>query len=218
MNAAPLPVLYSFRRCPYAMRARLAIASSGVRCELREVVLREKPPELVVASAKATVPVLVEPGGAVLEESLDIMLWALRAQDPETILPPDPAGRNAMEGLITRLDGPFKQSLDRYKYGDGTAGDGVRIAARDAASDFLMELEARLSAASWLFGAAPRLADFAVLPFVRQFAFVDRAWFDRQPWPRLRAWLDRFLESDRFRSVMVKYPKWRAGERGIVFP
>lgn len=216
MDAAKLPILYSFRRCPYAMRARLAVLSSERTCELREIVLRDKAPEFIATSPKATVPVLVRGDGTVLEESLDIMFWALGVHDPENLLPGN-KDADAMRDLVALSDGPFKQRLDRYKYSNRYEGvDGLQ--ERDGARDFLTGLDARLRSSVWLFGDQPKYADFAILPFVRQFAFVDRPWFDAQPWPALHVWLQSFLASERFAAVMVKYPKWQVGHAETFFP
>ena len=217
----PLPVLYSFRRCPYAMRARLAIAASGLRCELREVVLRSKPADLLTASPKATVPVLVLPGGQVIEQSLEIMHWALAQNDPHDWLAADRATLTAMQALIAGNDGEFKQDLDRYKYPNRYQHEHVgneqvfAQAHRVNAGRWLMELESRLSRDVWLFGDAASLADMAILPFVRQFAHTDRAWFDAQPWPHLKAWLRDWETGTLFQQVMEKYPPWQPGEPGI---
>ncbi len=220
MTETDLPVLYSFRRCPYAMRARLALASSGLKCALREIVLRDKAPEFVEASPKATVPVLVDAAGGVLEESLDIMDWALGRHDPEGLLPTDSEREAAMRALIADIDGPFKIHLDRYKYPNRFEGEGPvdTEAERAAAGRIIDELETRLKASYWLFGDRPGYADLAILPFVRQFAFVDKAWFDTQPWPQVQDWLARFLASDRFLSIMTKYPKWQTGDPVTLFP
>jgi glutathione S-transferase len=206
-----LPVLYSFRRCPYAMRARLALAVSGQPYELREVVLRNKPAEMLAASSKATVPVLVLPDGRVLDQSLDIMYWALQQHDPESWLTADSAVMNA---LIAANDGPFKYSLDRYKYPNRYAGEhegddeAFALAHRSSAAAWLMELDARLSHHDWLCGPNASLADMAILPFVRQFAHTDPAWFAAQPWPRLQGWLAGFEGSALYASVMDKHPAW----------
>jgi len=216
MSSKTLPILYSFRRCPYAMRARLALMSSERTCELREIVLRDKAPEFLAASAKATVPVLVLADGTVLEESLDIMFWALEAHDPENLLP-EAEEASAMRDLVTLSDGPFKNKLDRYKYSNRYEGvDSLR--ERDQACDFLAGLDARLQTSPWLFGRQPKYADFAILPFVRQFAFVDRTWFDAQPWPGLHVWLQGFLASKRFAAIMAKYQKWSVGDARTIFP
>ena len=225
----PLPVLYSFRRCPYAMRARLAIAASGLRCELREVVLRSKPAEMLAASPKATVPVLVLPDGRVIEQSLEIMHWALAQNDPHDWLAANREMLPAMQALIAVNDGEFKQHLDRYKYPNRYrhehAGEepAFALAHRADAGSWLMELESRLSEISgvsrhaWLFGDAASLADMAILPFVRQFAHTDPAWFDAQPWPRLKAWLGDGETGPLFQQVMEKYPPWQPGEPVIEF-
>ncbi|WOF73765.1 glutathione S-transferase [Parvibaculaceae bacterium PLY_AMNH_Bact1] len=209
-----LPILYSFRRCPYAMRARLALAVSGQSVALREVVLRDKPPEMIDVSPKATVPVLVLGDGTVLEESLDVMNWALAQADPEGWLDVD---RNIVGELVAENDGPFKHHLDRYKYANRYDG-AVAEAHRAEASKTLSDLNARLEDADWLCGPSASFADYAILPFVRQFANTDRSWFDAQDWPHLRSWLERFLASDRFQSVMKKYPQWSAGDLEPIFP
>ena len=215
------PILYSFRRCPYAMRARLAIAASGQGCELREVVLRDKPAELLAASPKGTVPVLVllDESGAVrvIEESLDIMRWALARSDPQHWLSAQAGTLEDMLALIARCDGDFKHHLDRYKYANRYEGANA-VEHREQATTFLRELEARLKASACLFGERPALADIAIAPFVRQFAIADQAWFALQPWPRLRVWLDALLRTEAFERVMRKYPRWKSGESGVDFP
>ncbi|NIJ22332.1 glutathione S-transferase [Sphingomonas naasensis] len=196
------PILYSFRRCPYAMRARLALLVSETRCEIREVKLRDKPAELIAASPKATVPVLVLPDGQVIDESLDIMRWALRRNDPEGWLAGDDAG------LIAANDGPFKYHLDRYKYPERHGSDpGVHRAEGLA---MLAALEARLAAQAWLCGDRRMLADAAIMPFVRQFAAVDRAWFDAQALPAVQRWLAGQLAAPLFAAAMIQRPQWRA--------
>lgn len=222
--AQTLPVLYSFRRCPYAMRARMALAVSGQRCELREVVLKNKPPEMLAASPKATVPVLVLPGGSVIEQSLDIMRWALEQHDPEGWLAADSARLEAQQTLIAANDGPFKRDLDRYKYpnrhAEEHAGDDQAFAEshRSSAARWLMALEALLSRHDWLCGKTASLADMAILPFVRQFAHTDAAWFAAQPWPNLARWLAGWESGALFERVMDKYPPWQAGQARIEFP
>lgn len=210
-----LPVLYSFRRCPYAMRARLALAVSDLPHELREVTLRDKPPEMLAASPKATVPVLVLSGGVVIDESLEIMLWALQQNDPQRWLNPKHASLADMLALIAANDGPFKQQLDRYKYPNRYlqehAGDapGFSQANRAGGARWLGELD-RMLVDGWLCGPGASLADMAVLPFTRQFAHTDAAWFAAQPWPQLQAWLTRFEASALYLGVMGKHPQWRA--------
>lgn len=203
------PVLYSFRRCPYAMRARLAVAAAGITVELREILLRDKPAAFLAASPSGTVPCLVTAGG-VIDESLDVMLWALTQNDPEGWLQMPEAGHD----WITRADGPFKQALDRTKYANRYPGTDPEN-QRDAAAGFLSELDQTIN--EWIFGR-PTLADFVILPFVRQFAFIDKEWFDAQAWPRLQGWLERFLVSERFEQTMDKYPQWREGDAPVSFP
>ncbi|MEO1637611.1 MAG: glutathione S-transferase [Pseudomonadota bacterium] len=207
-----LPILWSFRRCPYAMRARLAIQSSGQKVALQEILLKDKPADFVAASPKATVPVLQLPD-RVIEESRDVMLWALGESDPEGWLEMPAEGH----ALIDTCDGPFKSALDHTKY-------AVRFPDRDEADErekamvFLRDLNARLAENPFLMGAGRTLADMAILPFVRQFANTDRAWFDAQGLGPLTRWLDDFLASDRFRAIMVKYPPWHPGQDRVVFP
>lgn len=211
------PILYSFRRCPYAMRGRLAIVSAGFNVELREILLRDKAPEFTAASPKATVPVLVLPDGAIIEESLDVMLHVLDQSDPEGLLTPTEETLADMQALIAENDGPFKRALDRYKYANRYEGADP-LAERTAAASFLFTLNKRLRANNgFLFGARLSLADFAILPFVRQFANVDRPWFDSQDWPDLRKALEDFTVSGRFASIMLKYAMWQSGDEIIWF-
>ena len=212
MTLTALPILYSFRRCPYAMRARLALASSGLTYELREVALRSKPPELLAASPKSTVPVLVLPDGTVIDESLEVMLWALRQHDPDSWLAGDVDG---MRQLIADNDGVFKQHLDRYKYPNRYAGEHTDNAQafaalhRAAGAAWLVSLQHRLRDKNWLFSDGASLADMAVLPFVRQFAHTDAAWFAAQPWPQLATWLAKFEASTLYTGVMNKHMPWQ---------
>lgn len=208
----PKPILYSFRRCPYAMRARLALASAHIACELREILLRDKPAEMLSASPKGTVPVLITEE-SVVEESLDIMLWALRRNDPEGWLDVPEAAFD----LINRSDTEFKTALDRYKYATRYE-DADRETEREKAAVFLRDLDQRLAQDSFLFGSKRSIADMATATFVRQYANVDRAWFDDQNWPNLRRWLEEFLASDRFAHIMTKHPIWQSGTTGVEFP
>ena len=210
-----LPVLYSFRRCPYAMRARLALRQAGVSVEIREILLRDKPAALRAASSKATVPVLLLPGGQVLEQSLDIMCWALQQADPAQWLLAAPWADQ--QTLITLNDGVFKRLLDIYKYPQRQAGAAelgnaaIAAAARDAAVlQVLTPWDASLRRQAYLLGSRCSVADMAVLPFVRQFAAVDPAWFDAAPLPSLRAWLQQRVSEPLFTAVMEKLPVWQA--------
>ena len=199
------------------MRARLAVAISGQICELREVVLRNKPQGLLQASPKATVPVLVLPDGRVLEQSLDIMLWALGEHDPDGWLVPTHGTLEDMLALIAACDGPFKHALDRCKY-PNRHPDADPAAARAQAVAWLAELEARLAAQPCLFSTHAALADMAIAPFVRQFAGIDADWWAAQPWPHLQAWLAEWQAGALFASVMGKWPAWVDGTRGVMFP
>lgn len=194
------------------MRARLAIAVSGQDVELREVVLRDKPDAFRKASPSATVPCL-EAEGDVLDESLDIMIWSLKRNDPNGWLGMPDEGFD----LIARADGAFKCDLDRYKYASRFPEDD-ETAARESAGAFIAELDQMIGAKEWLFGTDATLADMAILPFVRQFAHVDLAWFDAQPWPNAIRWLAAFKASPAFKAIMPKYPAWQPGTYGELFP
>jgi len=204
------PILYSFRRCPYAMRARLAILTSGIHVQLREIVLRDKAPEFLETSPSGTVPCL-KVGGKVIDESLHIMAWALAQNDPEAWMQMPTEGYE----LMSQCDGPFKHSLDRTKYGTRYPDDSTSQ-HRELASAFIRQLNDQLSPN--LFGDKIKLADMAILPFVRQFAHIDQAWFYAQPWPKVIAWLDAFKASDAFNAIMPKYTKWHTGDTPVYFP
>ena len=191
------------------MRARLALAASGVVCELREVSLANKPAELLLASPKATVPVLVLADGRVIDESIDIMRWALGRHDPEDWLAGDDAA------LIALFDDRFKHHLDRYKYADRYETDPGEH--RLAGLGLLGELEARLAGSGNLFRAARSITDVAIFPFVRQFASVDREWFDAQPVPRVRGWLAGHVASPLFERAMVRLRPWVAGDVAVIW-
>lgn len=200
-------VLYSFRRCPYAMRARLALRVSGIAYEHREVALKSKPAEMLVVSPKGTVPVLCLSTGEVIEQSLDIMRWALRCHDPQGWLPQSADEQRRMDSVIEKNDGDFKAHLDRYKYPQRFGlSDGLN--PRERAAECLHELDQWLQQTAYLSGARWGLLDASVAPFVRQFARVDRAWFDTQPWTPLRKWLENFENSEAFLAIMHKHPVW----------
>ncbi|WP_282153266.1 glutathione S-transferase [Ruegeria atlantica] len=205
------PILWTFRRCPYAIRARLALASSGIKVELREIRLRDKPQAFLKSSASGTVPALRLPD-RVLDESLNIMIWALNQNDPQRLLDMPPEGWN----LIAENDGPFKRALDHTKYASRYP-EVNHVAERRKAERYLVKLDARLTGRTWLFGNRPTLADFALLPFVRQFAHIDKEWFDTQEWPNLIAWLDLFLASEAFAHVMDKHSPWAESDTPLWF-
>ena len=204
-----LPVLYSFRRCPYAMRARMALLVSGERCILREVVLRNKPADMLAVSPKGTVPVLVLPDGQVIDQSIDIMRWALCRHDPENWLGGDDAE------LIAENDGAFKYHLDRTKYPERLGSDPS--VHREAALEILFRREARLTSNLYLCRNSPALADYATMPFVRQFAAIDRTWFASQALPHLQQWLARLEDGDLFERAMLRLAPWQAGDPPILF-
>jgi glutathione S-transferase len=202
------PILYSFRRCPYAIRARLALAVTRTRYELREVQLRAKPASMLAISPKGTVPVLLLPDGEVIDESLDIMRWALMRCDPEGWLERDNAA------LLAVNDGSFKQDLDGYKYPARHADDA--LVHRERGLEFLRMLDARLSPNGHLEGSRRGFIDAAIMPFVRQFAAVDREWFDELALPHLQRWLAGHLESNLFQSVMVRRGVWSPSDTPFI--
>ncbi|PWQ97548.1 glutathione S-transferase [Leucothrix arctica] len=210
------PILYSFRRCPYAMRARLAIVYAGQQVELREVVLRDKPEQMLALSPKGTVPVLQLAEGGLLEESLDIALWALRLNDPQQLL----ADENQLAEMLVMVkenDGEFKDNLDRYKYANRFP-EQSETDYRQQGELFIAKLEQRLAATTYLFGSKPSFADIAIMPFVRQFAHVDKRWFDEADYPAVQRWLSHWLASEMFLSIMPKYEQWQESHDAVTFP
>ena len=216
-----LPILYSFRRCPYAIRARLALHCAAVAVELREVILADKPTALMACSPKATVPVLQLPSGEVIAESYDIMLWAFSNNDATEYLQPQTDQQSL---LISRNDRQFKHALDRYKYPNRFQHEfpdqnllEIETNHRRQAELFIRDLEQLLQQTSYLLGTKMAMADMAIWPFVRQFAFVDKNWFDAAPYPAVQRWLVMFLNSDIFKKVMSKYPPWHEGNNAVIF-
>jgi glutathione S-transferase len=199
---ADLPILYSFRRCPYAMRARMALHISAVEYEHREILLRDKPAEMLKASPKGTVPVVVLPNGRVIDESLDVMHWALAQNDPEGWL------NGVDEALIAANDGPFKAALDRYKYPHRYGLDDATV-PRDSALAHLEALNGRLSTSAYLVGDSRTFTDIALFPFVRQFAETDRPWFNAIAFSYLQQWLTKLTSSEVFETIMIKHPLWK---------
>lgn len=195
--------LYSFRRCPYAMRARMALRYSGVAVNIVEVSLKAKPAEMLALSSKGTVPVL-SVDGQVIDESLSIMHWALAQNDPQDwLLKDDPAAQAQTATLIEENDQAFKVHLNRYKYAERYPEQPMAF-YRAEGEVFLRRLEGLLEGRDYLLADHPSLADVALMPFIRQFAHVDREWFGQTPYVRLQAWLQRFLESDLFTTIMAK--------------
>ncbi len=217
-----LPILWSFRRCPYAMRARLAIKISGVAVHLREIILRDKPDAFISDSPSATVPALKLCDSSVIDESIDIMYWALAQNDPDGWCAPLSRSPEEAKAFLSNLDGGFKASLDRYKYANrfgGNIQDGEEqaLAHRQKGAVFLQDIDDRLRHAPHLSGDRGGFLDFAALPFIRQFRNTDADWFDAQDWPHLHPWLGHFMTSPLFASIMEKYQPWQSGEGGIIF-
>ena len=218
-----LAILYSFRRCPYAIRARLAILFAELQVELREVVLKDKPAQMLAISPKGTVPVLQLSDEAVIEESIEIMIWALKQRDPQGLLSSDCSydyGYNYKQqsaALIEKNDKEFKYWLDRYKYADRNP-EMSQTEYRRQGEVFLKDLETLLTKHRYLLSDQPSLTDIAIMPFVRQFAHVDREVFDNLPYPRLQRWLKRWLEHPIFIQAMAKVAPWQEGDEALIFP
>lgn len=211
-----LPILWSFRRCPYAMRARLAIKASGQAVHLREILLRDKPEPFLAASAKGTVPVLMLPDGRVIDESRDVMFWALSMADPQGWLAIYHQDKEAVMVHLEALDGDFKHHLDRYKYASRYE-EADELSHQRAGAVYLSNWNDILSRQPALSGQALGLLDYATLPFVRQFRIANIDWFDSQDWPYLHRWLGDFLQSALFASIMEKYKPWKETGEDILF-
>lgn len=210
-----LPLLYSFRRCPYAMRARLGLVFAGLQVELREIILKDKPAQMLAISPKGTVPVLQLLDGRVIEESREIMLWALEQNDPQALLDTDVL--HQANALIDMNDNEFKHWLDRYKYADRHP-EMTLEEYRQRGEVFLQRLEALLTTNAYLLGDKITIADVGIMPFVRQFAHVDRDVFYRLAYPNLQRWLQHWLEQPIFLQVMQKYQLWQVGDDLVRFP
>lgn len=198
-------VLYSYRRCPYAMRARMALAYADIAVEIREISLREKPASMLAISPKGTVPVL-QSDGLVIEQSYDIMKWALRQSDPDQWLSKDT--ESLIDDWVTKNDGPFKKLLDQYKYPARYPDVQFEETLNQAVALFLGPINEQLKTNRYLLGPKISLADIALFPFVRQFAMVDPDWIDQSGLNFLKQWLNEHIESPLFLSVMQKYPTW----------
>ena len=214
MNTS-LPRLYSFRRCPYAMRARLGLMFAELPLELREITLKNKPDQMLAISPKGTVPVLQLADGTVIEESAEIMMWALEQNDPQGLL--DEKISSEANALIAQNDNEFKQWLDRYKYADRHP-EMTQIEYRQKGEVFLQDLEALLTKNTYLLGNSVTAADIGIMPFVRQFAHVDRDVFYELPYPKLQLWLQHWLENPLFVQAMTKFQPWQEDDEVVVFP
>lgn len=213
----PLPILYSLRNCPYAMRARIAIFKAKQTVMLRDIVLKNKPQEMITASPKATVPVLVLTNGTVLDESLAIMLWALNETDPDDLLQNKNNGElSEMLQLIHTFDHGFKASLEQYKCAKRYRESNI-AACREACEQYFKVLEHRLHSHEFLMSNTESLVDIALVPFIRQFARVERQWYLQSPYPKVRQWLNNYLQSSMFTKVMAKYPLWLDNHEVVLF-
>jgi glutathione S-transferase len=214
-----LPILYSLRNCPYAMRARMAILKSQQTITLRDVVLSNKPDEMIAASPKATVPILVLNDGRVIDESLGVMLWALKKTDPDNLLHRTNNDENRLAGmlaLIHTFDDEFKVCLEKYKCAKRYKENNI-VECRLACESYIQELEDRLSTHLFLMSNQESLADLALLPFIRQFARVERQWYLQSPYPSVKQWLKNYLQSSMFTKVMAKYPLWLENHEIVLF-
>jgi glutathione S-transferase len=211
-----LPVLYSLQHCPYAMRARMGLLMAQQQVLLRPVKLKDKPKEMLNVSPKGTVPVLVFPDehneysthSKVIDESLDIMLWALQQNDPEDLLHKDnPEDLNEMLELVKRNDKEFKPQLEIYKKSKRFR-TGKEVEERQKCEVFIAELEERLANQNFFVGRKPSLIDYVLIPFVRQFSRVNKAWFKQAPYPLLRNWIEQQMQTRLYAKTMEKYPLW----------
>ncbi|NQY34141.1 MAG: glutathione S-transferase [Alteromonadaceae bacterium] len=211
------PILYSLRNCPYAMRARIAIFKARQQVQLRDVILSNKPAQMIAVSPKGTVPVLVVEQTTVIDESLDIMLWALGKSDHDDLLQShDPSALVNMLKLIARFDNEFKVCLEKYKCAKRYHEDTI-TECRQACEVYVQSLEQRLSEHDFIFSAKESLVDLALLSFIRQFARVERQWYLQSPYPKLRQWLNNYLQSPMFTKVMSKYPLWHENHEAVFF-
>ncbi|MDB4831241.1 glutathione S-transferase N-terminal domain-containing protein [Hyphomicrobiales bacterium] len=213
-----MPVLYSFRRCPFAMRARLAVYYSKNECVIREILLSNKPTELVEISPKATVPVMLLSNGLVIEESLEIMEWCFKKNDPYNFMPIYTQHKSDIKKIINLIDGPFKYYSDRYKYSSRYVNED-KIKNRNKACDVLSEIENKINDSHFIFNNKSSYLDLAILPLIRQYMLVDRDWFlTSMPHKKIKNWLNNFLESNALGVVMMKFPVWKRGDKEQVFP
>lgn len=217
-SSSNLPILYSLQHCPYAMRARLGILLAQQSVLIRAVVTKNKPPEMLAISPKGTVPVLIinhaecsevqHQKATIIDESIDIMLWALTLNDPKNLLrAEDPRQLESMLELIKKNDKQFKPKLEVYKMAKRFHKES-EVKDRQSCESFIAELETKLERSHYLMGDQASLADYALLPFVRQFARVDRKWYLQSPYPKCRDWLNRLLQMPLYTKAMAKYPLW----------
>lgn len=209
-----LPILYSFRRCPYAMRARLGLLFAESQVELREVTLKNKPVQMLAINPKGTVPVLQCIDGKIIDESIDIIFWTLEQKDPQQLLRANILPQAL--ALIQKNDNEFKYWLNRYKYADRHL-EMTQIEYRQKGEEFLQTLEALLTKHNYLLGDIASVADISLMPFIRQFAHVDRTTFANLPYPKLQLWLENWLQHPLFLQAMAKFSVWQEGDEKVVF-
>lgn len=210
-NNIKYPILYTFRRCPYAIRTRMVIKSSQITVEIREIELKNKPREFLELSPKGTVPVLLTDSGQVLEESLDIINWALDSNDPNNLLSECNLSKSQFKELLKKLDDDFKINLDKYKYPNRYQGVD-RNFNRDANLNFLENLDNLLKKSKYINCNHLTLIDYLIFPFIRQFRNVDENWFDCLNFNNLQKWLNNLMESEDFISIMKKYSVWNSNQ------
>ncbi len=216
-GAKTLPILYSLRNCPYAMRARIAIFKSKQTILLRDLVLSNKPTEMIAASPKATVPVLVLTDGTVIDESLEVMLWALKETDPDDLLHNHITNTlPEMLQLINEFDHDFKSCLEQYKCAKRYRENDL-LEHRENCEVYIKKLEQRLTRHLFLMSDKESLADIALLPFIRQFARIERQWYLQSPYPNVRQWLNNYLQSSMFTKVMAKQSLWLDSREDVLF-
>ena len=212
-----LPILYSLRQCPYAMRARLGLLLSKQPVMIRDIVMTNIPKEMFTASSKGEVPVLVLDDGTVIDESIDIMRWALNINDPQDLLYKHQSNlTEEIENLIQHCDNEFVEALKKYKAAS-RYHDDAEVDHRQNCEVIIRDIENRLSKQKYIFGDKPSLADYAILPFIRQFSRVDRKWFIQSPYPKLRSWLEWHYQNPLFSKAMKKYPQWLDEKQDIIF-
>lgn len=210
----PTPVLYSFRRCPYCMRAHMALKNSAIKVELREVDLNDMPQEALAVSAKATVPLLVFSDGSFIDESWDIVKWAVAQNDPDNWSGEHDEYLLDAEMLVETNDFSFKEDLDHYKYADQYP-EQTEEEYRQACEEFIEELEDMLADNDYLLGNQMTLADIGVFPFIRQFSLVDKGWFEQSPYNKVKHWLFTIINTPLFQQVFAKHSLWQKGDQAI---
>lgn len=217
LNEFDLPILYSLRRCPYAMRGRMGIALSKQQVLLREIITKDKPSELLASSAKGTVPVLVLPDGQIIEQSLDVMNWALQQNDPQDLLRSSNSTLNQqVHQLIKVNDDEFIGHLEKYRASVRYRNIDKEQRRQDC-EGFISKLEALLTDQAYFFGETPSLADFAVMPFVSQFVRVEKKWFVQSEYQNVGRWLRTHLDSKLYTQVMKQYPLWNETKQDCLF-